>query len=580
MDSDCILLKVKDSFENRSGVLIGTVFFVIVIITSYDNVWLNSISFVAVGVVLLSLTIPHALLGILSRRKSGGFNLIDIVLTLFLVYSLSYLFKSFTVEYATYNARWLLIYSTAYFLGRLIRTQNKRNQFFIAVFLVAVYQSLVGMAQLNMVQILENGLSSINPNQIKGNFSNSSTLACLASTGILLGITFLKKKNSVYLNILTILSLLLLAIILFFTTSRAAILMLLLGILILLRVKWKYVILLGSLLIALFFTFKKESIHGRLFVWKVSVEIIKENPFFGVGANRFGAVYNNYQGMYFKREKSQQKEAQISGNNFFAFNLPLKIFVEYGIIGFILFLFILFWIFLSIRRNLQLFSLLTGFFVFSLFSYPLNQLEISFLFFVLIGSASSLNCGKRYSLNIRIFRITGIAACIILCFVLLNEITVLNILREWERQKALQTKAPEKYIFKLHKFNDTLKGFPEFIFHYGAILVQNGQMEAAIRPLELCSNRLPSSNLYIYLGISYESINERERALKNYEFATKVVPNLFVPKYYLFLCYKRGENHVLARKIALEILNQPVKVRNSKITDIKKDVFKYLEEVY
>ncbi|RKN77976.1 O-antigen ligase family protein [Ulvibacterium marinum] len=571
-------LGIKHHIVNNAGILAGTVFIVLVLITSYDDVWKQTSSSVGANILLSSILAILLLFAILSKKKPINFDFVDIILALLFIYAMIFLFIGFNVEYAMYNARWLFLYSIAYILGRRLRTTTDRRNFYVAIYSIALYQAFISIGQVDMGKVFENGLSEINSNKIKGNFSNSSMLAFLMSTGILIGISFLKKKVSAYSKAGVSLSLLPLFLILFATTSRAALLMIVLGIPILLKVKWKYMLLAGALTISLFLTFKKESISGRLLIWKVSTEIIKDNPILGIGANRFGAIYNKYQGLYFEKESSTKEERWVSGDNYFSFNLPLKIIIEYGAIGFLFFCLAIFFLLRKIRHDLSLLSLLAAFFVFSLFSYPLDQMESSFLFFGFIGIGCSLKESVKYKMPSNYIKIANIIFFIFLFFVVLTEITTLNALKNWERQKVISNSSPKSYIRSLHQLHNKLEGFPEFLFHYGAILVENNKTKTAMEPFQLCSNRISSSSVYTYLGICYEAIKDNDKALQNYEFATKVVPNLFVPKYYLFLFYKKMGHYHLAKKTALEIMQQPVKNYNPKILEIKEDLSNFVRK--
>src|SRR5690606_471920 len=78
--------------------------------------------------------------------------------------------------------------------------------------------------------------------------------------------------------------------------------------------------------------FKKGSSEGRLFIWHVSTEIIKDNPLTGVGFDRFKAHYMNYQAAYFM-EATDADESLVADNSYYAFNEFLQFIVEEGWLG-------------------------------------------------------------------------------------------------------------------------------------------------------------------------------------------------------------------------------------------------------
>jgi O-antigen ligase len=51
---------------------------------------------------------------------------------------------------------------------------------------------------------------------------------------------------------------------------------------------------------------KKDSTNGRLLIWKVSSEMIKDKPVLGHGINTFQAKYMDYQSQYFENNRDSK----------------------------------------------------------------------------------------------------------------------------------------------------------------------------------------------------------------------------------------------------------------------------------
>ena len=81
--------------------------------------------------------------------------------------------------------------------------------------------------------------------------------------------------------------------------------------------------------------YKKDSADGRMFIWAVTTNIIKDHPILGVGQDRFKAYSMNYQADYF-RNHSNSKYGMVAADNQYVFNEFLNIWVENGVIGFLL----------------------------------------------------------------------------------------------------------------------------------------------------------------------------------------------------------------------------------------------------
>ena len=81
---------------------------------------------------------------------------------------------------------------------------------------------------------------------------------------------------------------------------------------------------------------KKDSADGRLLMWKVSTQIIREQQGLGVGVGHFPEAFAEAQASYLKHASSQEK--WVAGCPEYAFNEYLQIAVELGIFPLLLFL--------------------------------------------------------------------------------------------------------------------------------------------------------------------------------------------------------------------------------------------------
>lgn len=558
------------------NIVVGTAMFLIVYLTSYSDEWETTsaysialiISFIGVVIILV--------INSFLKKKSIDLSRIDIVLIILFFYGICLLFLNFSIEYAYYNIKWPLLYAAAYYMGRGLTNNYQRTLLFQTIFFIAVSQSIWAVCQAGDAYFYKgfsfNRLSTL----LKGCFSNSSMLACFMAIGSILGVFLLHKGKSIISKAFIIFCIILMVSVLLTTTSRAAILMLVLGIVILFRVKKRYIVIGAFIMFFALISVKKDSVAGRVLIWKVSMEMISENPIFGIGINRFGAEYNNYQGRYFLNNEVTEKEKMVASDNFYAFNLPLKIWVELGIIGLILYVFLILKTIKIVKKHTLLEALLSAFFIFSLFSYPLAQLETSFLFFVLIGTAASLGYKMKITTKNNYFNIKVVIS-ILLFFGIYKEARTISFIKKWKQYNGYRYSSPAMAMKLFEKINPELKGFPEFLYAHSTLLATNNSNQKAIGLLEECSHKIPTSNLYSYLGITYGEIKKDSLAEYNHCFACNIVPNKFVPKYYLFLFYRNTGQTDLAKGMAKTILEQPIKIKSKKVNDIIEEVSIFIQ---
>ena len=136
-------------------------------------------------------------------------------------------------------------------------------------------------------------------------------------------------------------------------------------------------ILLAILITGLYF-YKKDSADGRLLIWRCSWEMIKDKPLVGHGTGGFKAEYMNYQAKYFE-EYPDSKYLMLADNTSRPFNEYVGLIVNYGLLGFLLFLFVSFYLIrtyrcISCKTPFTRIAgwCLTAIAVFALFSYPLR----------------------------------------------------------------------------------------------------------------------------------------------------------------------------------------------------------------
>lgn len=153
-----------------------------------------------------------------------------------------------------------------------------------------------------------------------------------------------------------------------------------------------------------FFVEKNVSVSERIFKWKTGLEMVKEHPFFGVGAGNLKVNFANYQSKI-KRNFQLKSTSESNLHNEF-----LQRFAETGIFGFIAFISVFFVFFFKCAKLLHNkmkseeseFNLIMGIFtgafsvfVYGLTNFPLSVVPVVSTMFVLFGISESLE-EKKY----------------------------------------------------------------------------------------------------------------------------------------------------------------------------------------
>jgi O-antigen ligase len=117
---------------------------------------------------------------------------------------------------------------------------------------------------------------------------------------------------------------------------------------------------------------KKDSADGRLLMWKVSVQAIKEKPLSGYGWDYVAGAYGDAQEKYFSKGEYTEQEERVAGSPEYVFNEYLQAAMAWGVpvLCVILLLVIAAMAGHQLSGNYGLFGAMLSLAVFSFSSYP------------------------------------------------------------------------------------------------------------------------------------------------------------------------------------------------------------------
>lgn len=326
------------------------------------------------------------------------------------------------------------------------------------------------------------------------------------------------------------------------------------------------------------YKWKPDSADGRLLIWNVSTEMIKDNPLIGFGRKGFQTNYMAYQANYFE-QNSGSKFVQLADNVTHPFNEFIKLTVNQGVIGLMLCVLLISLLFgkifkLSYSNKNILLGVFVSFITLSFFSYPLQYAPIWLLlsYFILVLFAEKLP-NKKILLMVKIsiigFCLGGI---IFFSFRMYYEM-------EWKETavKSLQGKT-NQMLPKYEKLYPHLKNNSLYLYNYGAELNALKKYTKSIAILNKCQKGYNDYDLQMLLADNFYHIGDTTKAIKTYEYAKNMIPCRFLPLYRQFEIYKENENTIRAIEIAKEIVDKQVKIKSSTVNSIIIHAENYLNE--
>src|SRR5690606_31275240 len=103
------------------------------------------------------------------------------------------------------------------------------------------------------------------------------------------------------------------------------------------RVLCLFAILLVVLVIGFgLYTIKNGSADGRVLIWQVTSQLIKQKPITGHGSGAFAALYMNEQANWFEAGKGTEVQSMVAGSPEAPFNEVLKLWLEKGLLAVVL----------------------------------------------------------------------------------------------------------------------------------------------------------------------------------------------------------------------------------------------------
>ncbi len=484
-----------------------------------------------------------------------------------------------------------------YFIIKMYLSETDRFGTFMNItsavlLIVGIIESVVGLLQVYEV-IPSNSIYF----RVTGTFYNPAPYALLLSVifSFSLSVSVFHKGFHILTRYLSYIACFLILNVIPFTYNRASWLGIVAGILLVLYYyldtrgfiarlsRWTKAGILFLILISgiaglvLLYNLKEDSSRGRLLIWKVSSNIIKDHPLTGIGYGRFRSEYNLYQADYFRNNHNQDEE-MLADDVQLAFNDYLETIVETGIIGVGFLGFLIISVFLVLKYPIKTIIIYLIPFVIililALITYPVNSLTTKILFFFLVALVSREASYITYHLPIPkviyISLLIGATLCIPLMVMQINK---------YQKYKVwlYATKAYENGYYSVSEdyFRQIYESLRFERFHsvmYADCLMQNMKYNEVIDILSKTRMVCPNYDLLILMGNGYRSINEYSDAEFNYREANYMEPGKILPEYLLIKLYYETGKTGKADSIADAISNTRIKIKSDSTQKLLKEI--------
>lgn len=509
-----------------------------------------------------------------NKTKIKGLSLIDIAFGIFVLYAIIRFHFHPLSHWSQGNyIFWLAIFSQ-YVLFRILFSKIQYNTIYIGLIVLAFIQIIIGQLQLFKI------FPSFHPSfAITGTFSDPQVYA--GFLGVLFPIALfeiLKSDNNQltwlrYLAWVVVGGILLVIVPINSWASWGSTLIgggfvILFRYNILDRLSTKFTMLvLGIFTISIvcyfLFTINVSSPNEHALTWKISTQMWKENPVFGIGLTRFASEYNLAQADYFANGGTELEEL-VARNVGYAFNEFLEIAVELGLIGLLIWG-ILLGLALSTKikgpYNVPVKGSILSWIVFSCFSFPLSMWSLSLLLLLFLAVLSNkrpliLNFSTRPS---SIFTRVSLSFLFILgssfyVFWIGNSYTAVQ---EWQKgHESYKRKDYENAQKYYSKALPTLKYDGLFLQFAGKTYLKAGKKLESNRLFSFATNYHNDLILYCDMGLVQSKLENYEEAEQCFKKAHHMIPHRLYPQYLLAKNYYHSEDRKEAVLLAKQLLKK------------------------
>lgn len=332
----------------------------------------------------------------------------------------------------------------------------------------------------------------------------------------------------------------------------------------------------------LLYHIKITSANGRLFVWSICWDMIKECPLLGYGIGGFEKHYMDAQAAYFSLHPDSSY-GLLADNIKHPFNEYIKLIINYGIVG----LAVSFFLFTAIikrilksEENVKVirFGVISSIFVMCQFSYPFHYAVIWYIaaitivpvFFKETTDDKGWGTPKKMQILLSVF--------LIFLFAMLLRMMYLEL--KWsEMSRRSLVGQTERMLPHYDIMKPQMRHNPLFLYNYAAEMNYVGRYEESLVLAEECVTMMNDYDVQMLLADNHFNLCNYDEALKRYETAHYMCPNRFAPMYKKFSTYKKMKDYDNMVEIGNAILDKKIKIPSREVDMMINDVRNELNNI-
>jgi O-antigen polymerase len=330
-----------------------------------------------------------------------------------------------------------------------------------------------------------------------------------------------------------------------------------------------------------------ESSKGRFFVWNLSLPMLMEHPVYGVGLDRYGIEYLNYQRKYFENPDHLQFAAK-AANMKQPLNEYLQAFLETGWAGGILYLVVWWgglWLFFrkqkndNLNFNQALLSLGAGtvlltILLHSMVDTPMQLVPTALIAYSILGVVLLPSIFRwRVTITSKYLLIAVMSV-----FVLYTGCVTVRVLHQYRGyahwQKGFEYGMREQWSPAVAEYEAALQELPdngELLVDLGTNLVMKKSYSKGIYILQQAQQWFNDRNIYISMSYAYLQTGNYTEAERQAKIAASMFPDQLAPDILLGEIYFHQGRKEESKRMLLKCIRSETDVQSADVQRISAD---------
>jgi len=321
---------------------------------------------------------------------------------------------------------------------------------------------------------------------------------------------------------------------------------------------------------------KKDSADGRAFIWKNTLELIRQNPV-GVGLGNYSGSYGHIQAAYFESGTGTEDEERVAESPEYAFNEYLQLFAEQGIVVFLLFIGIVgYSLYIGIKRKrIAATASLLALLIAASVSYPFNVLPFLIILVFLLALINRQEKGIVIPKSVSVM--LAVCSFFIVALCLYNRYPTYYAYKKWEKVNLqYQYRDYKEAVNEYSELYPLLSDQVKFLFEYAQSLSKTEQYTESNEVLKRAMQISCDPMLYNVMGKNYQAMKQYTEAEQCFIKSSHIVPNRIYPYYLMTLMYMETGEMKKAKDAAQIVLTKEPKVQSTAVKEMREEVSKII----